>query len=822
MDDFVHNKLTQWDLSELIQTFKEQHIDKEALYELDDQTIAELIPIVGTRLKFKKRLKLLLEEQNTTDPETSESSVQCKWAFDEEAVFAQVCPSPNKANDKGKRRLDLQGESSQGQSPARKRPREDIQGSYTEEVILSDVKNIMRCVRQKLPNQDDKLNKFLKNSIKHLETDKREVVGVFGRTGAGKSSLINAVIGVKDLLPSGDISACTSVMIRVEANMHNPKYEAEIEFITKEEWKEELWTLFNFLGDNEDKEEDADDQDSFKKLSELYGEEWRNKSPENLMDKKYFRKIPEFLQSKSKILTSDTAKELSAKCVKYTRSESKEEDAKDVKRWYWPLVKCVTFRVPKNGLLQHVTLVDLPGNGDRNKSRDRMWKRVVGSCSTVWIVAEINRAASEKEPWEILEESCSLMGNGGECRQIHFICTKSDNIGGSDDQSAAGVRAQILKRNKQAKIKVMAEFSKLKEVKKHFSVEYFKVFTVSSEEFLRRKNLDRDDTEIPSLQEFLQDLNEWHSETLNYVSGAHGILSLIQGASSREGADIKTTVCKGLEEKLSLELDKVREPMGKTLMAFEKCLSEGVDKSKSSCDKVLKSVLYPTKKGGAFHRILKCVVENGGIHKPKKGKSININMKLTSCLTDSIDEEFKKTFPNEGNSGPFNGVINAFSLGTKKLMNKECENVKLQLTFLKTEEVKMKTKLNKLIRERKKTIYSSLTTTIEETMKECYDRAKEIRGEGMLKNMRETIEMHVHGSKNVMFVQAKDAMKKQLRDLMLEIQEKLDSTMLESIELSLKTDGVSIPDVSVELEMVKNYYNELTECPDDDAILCID
>ncbi|KAJ4931691.1 hypothetical protein JOQ06_010131, partial [Pogonophryne albipinna] len=490
------------------------------------------------------------------------------------------------------------------------------------------------------------------------------------------------------------------------------------------------------------------------------------------------------------------AKELSAKFVKYTRSESKEEDDKDVKRWYWPLVKCVTVRVPKNGLLQHVTLVDLPGNGDCNKSRDTIWKKVVGSCSTVWIVAEINRAASEKESWEILEESCILMGNGGECRQIHFICTKSDNIGGSDDQSAAGVRAQILKQNKQAKIKVMAEFRKLKEVKKHFSEEYFKVFTVSSKEFLRRKNLDRDDTEIPSLQEFLQDLNEWHSETLNYVSGAHGILSLIQGASSREGADIKTPVSIELEEKLSPELDKVREPMKETLTAFEKCLSEGVDKSKSSCDKVLKSVLYPTKKGG-FHRILKCVVENGGIHKPKKGKSININMKLTSCLTDSIDEEFKKTFPNEGNSGPFNGVINTFSLGTEKLiMNKECENVKLQLTFLKTEEEKMKTKLNKLIRERKKTIYSSLTTTIEETMKECYDRAKEIKGKGSEEKMRETIEMHMHGSKNVMFTQAKDAMMEQLRDLMLEILEKLESTMQESIELSLKTDGVSIPDVT--------------------------
>lgn len=38
-------------------------------------------------------------------------------------------------------------------------------------------------------------------------------------------------------------------------------------------------------------------------------------------------------------------------------------------------------------------------------------------------------------------------------------------------------------------------------------------------------------SEIPKLQEFLKDLNDSHSETLNYVSGAHGILSLIQGAS---------------------------------------------------------------------------------------------------------------------------------------------------------------------------------------------------------------------------------------------------------------------------------------------------
>ena len=59
------------------------------------------------------------------------------------------------------------------------------------------------------------------------------------------------------------------------------------------------------------------------------------------------------------------------------KNDSKDGDSKYRKRWYWPLVKCVTVRVPKNHLLQHVTIVDLPGTGDHNKSRDEMWKSVI-------------------------------------------------------------------------------------------------------------------------------------------------------------------------------------------------------------------------------------------------------------------------------------------------------------------------------------------------------------------------------------------------------------------------------------------------------------
>ncbi|XP_028456094.1 nuclear GTPase SLIP-GC isoform X1 [Perca flavescens] len=814
MDDFVRNKLTEWGFSELKQKFEDEGIDTESLYALGDQEIADLIPKVGPRAKFKRRLKLLMEEQNSTNlvPANSPAQEQNSTNLVPVNSPAQVFPSTSDTSDKGKRKLDLLDECSNLQSPTRKR-RHD---TYPEETILCDVKEIMKFVQKKIPNQDNKLNKFLKKKILDLETDKRELIGVFGKTGAGKSSLINAVIGVKNLLPSGSVSACTSVMIKVEANKENQKYVADIEFITKEDWKDELWSLLNFLRDNADQENSQEEEEDFhdteEKLSALYGEEWKNKSPENLMDNKYFKEIPEFLDSKKKRLTCESAKELSAKFVKYTRSDSEDGERK---RWYWPLVKCVTIKVPNNDLLRHITLVDLPGNGDRNRSRDKMWKQVVGSCSTVWIVTDINRAAAEREPWEILKSTCSLMGNGGECQHIHFICTKTDVIEDLESDDHSAVRAVILDKNMKAKKLVRKHFSKVPEVKKHFNEECFKVFTVSSKEFLKKKRLDSDDTEIPKLRAFLKDLNDCHSETFNYVSGAFGILSLIQGAS-QEGADKRTDVCTVLVEKMKRDLDEVRKPMQETLEAFEKCLSEGVEKSKGSYEKVLKLVLHPrTIKGGAFHKILKCVVENGGIHKPKKGKQINLNGKLASCLADSIDEEFKKTFPNEGTCGPFNGALNKFSLDTEKLIEKY-KDVKLQLIFLQTEVKKVKTKLKKIIRERKKTIYSSLTTTIEEFMQECYDKAAEFRGEGSLKNMRETIEKHVRDAKNIMFERAKDEMTNQLRDLMEAILEDLEKTMQESIVLSLSTDGDSIPDVTEELQMVKSHYNELMGNPNEE------
>lgn len=68
-------------------------------------------------------------------------------------------------------------------------------------------------------------------------------VAVVGATGAGKSSLINAVVDQWCVLPTSGTQACTSVVVKIENNPRN-EYEAEISFLEKEVDFIHLFQLF--------------------------------------------------------------------------------------------------------------------------------------------------------------------------------------------------------------------------------------------------------------------------------------------------------------------------------------------------------------------------------------------------------------------------------------------------------------------------------------------------------------------------------------------------------------------------------------------------
>lgn len=69
---------------------------------------------------------------------------------------------------------------------------------------------------------------------------------LYGETGIGKSTLINAIIE-KEVLPvAGGGDGCTSAIVEVSQNKEDYLYRAEVEFLSKEEWEESIEALLAF------------------------------------------------------------------------------------------------------------------------------------------------------------------------------------------------------------------------------------------------------------------------------------------------------------------------------------------------------------------------------------------------------------------------------------------------------------------------------------------------------------------------------------------------------------------------------------------------
>ncbi|KAF2800452.1 hypothetical protein K505DRAFT_228631 [Melanomma pulvis-pyrius CBS 109.77] len=309
---------------------------------------------------------------------------------------------------------------------------DSIQGALSQYVTLS-------------PDAD-----YFGKEIEKLRTQaerKPTVVGVGGTTGAGKSSLINAILDEERLMPTNCMRACTAVVTEISWNNSldpNRKYTATIEFITREDWEKEVRILLkDFRTESGGVAKESSDPNSdgiaWAKFHAVYPEKTKEMLYNcNVADLMNVTSVLDVLGT-TKNINKSTAEPFYRELQRYVDSKEKSRGKnKNDKRdrtsvvpeiELWPLIKVVKIQTKSLALSTGAVIVDLPGVHDSNAARDAVAQGYLEQCTRLWIVTPINRAVDDKAAKTLLGDSFKrqLKFDGG-LSDVTFICSKTDDI----------------------------------------------------------------------------------------------------------------------------------------------------------------------------------------------------------------------------------------------------------------------------------------------------------------------------------------------------------------------------------------------------------
>lgn len=336
------------------------------------------------------------------------------------------------------------------QALAKEASTEKLEAGVKEGVRLLD-----RLVQALEPGKEtDDIKQWLQQIelVRQEATGARTVVGVVGNTGAGKSSVINAILDEERLVPTNCMRACTAVVTEMSWNSsedESSKYRAEIEFIKPAEWERELKVLFEEIIDGsggisrEVGNPDSQAGIAYAKIRAVY---WRltredlvNSSIEKLMadhsvrgllgTTKYikdrhcdtfYKTLQHYVDSKEKLeLTKDSDDDDEEEDKKKKKTRKREQE-------FWPLIKVVRLYVKADALSTGAVLVDLPGVADSNAARAAVAEGYMKQCTGLWIVSPINRAVDDKAAKNLLGSTFRRqLKYDGTYSAVTFICSKT-------------------------------------------------------------------------------------------------------------------------------------------------------------------------------------------------------------------------------------------------------------------------------------------------------------------------------------------------------------------------------------------------------------
>ncbi|KAK4199425.1 hypothetical protein QBC40DRAFT_349451 [Triangularia verruculosa] len=286
--------------------------------------------------------------------------------------------------------------------------------------------------------------------LERLSKPTRTIVGVVGNTGAGKSSVISAVLDEERLLPTNCMRACTASPTEISYNYSddpNELYRAEVDFIIAEDWLKDLRSLFSDLLDgNGEVSRECTNQDSdagvaYAKIRAVYPSKTKESmalsTPEDMVREAAVARV----LGTTKKLRTTTSAALYRQLQEYVDSREKNTEKRIE---YWPLIKVVRIYTKASALSTGACLVDLPGVQDSNAARAAVAANYMKACTGLWIVAPITRAVDDKTAKSLLGDSFRRqLKYDGTYSAVTFICSKTDDISETEAADSLGLTEDL-------------------------------------------------------------------------------------------------------------------------------------------------------------------------------------------------------------------------------------------------------------------------------------------------------------------------------------------------------------------------------------------
>ncbi|XP_076401344.1 nuclear GTPase SLIP-GC isoform X2 [Peromyscus maniculatus bairdii] len=594
-------------------------------------------------------------------------------------------------------------------------------------------------------------------------------VGFLGSTGAGKSSLINALIQQAMFLPVSGESICTSCIVQVSSGCCE-QYEAKIHLLSDQEWKAELKDLTMLLhrADGPRGEEvdmwarDDAAEEAAQKLQMLYGHGAERRHYEDLLKMKPRGRIPT-----SRIITL------------------KAEETID---------KCSVIWV--------ISDVERVSGG---KAHEDLLNESIKACQRGFCrdIALVVTKTDKLHLREYLRER--KMGNQAIQSQREAVLQRNEII----KLQRSRILKEKLKRKLPADSKVL-EASDL-------------VYTVSAHEYWQQAFLTEEESEIPKLREYVRKrlLDKKRRLVTKYVTEAFGLLLLTDTFNSEESLLTEHLNMGGLRRFVEEKMELLEKAIEQCFARMEQPLQAGVQVARASYRRILRTCLVRSRGNQGFHQTLKAVCLKNGVYASRTLARIDLNGALSQPIYDQIDPVFGGIFRDGKPTGSALMLhIDAFKHSLEERMaeigiRNGWKYDGYKRGFLIQEISAILGGLEGHILRRKRKIYESVSSSIQSDLKPCYEEAAQITGKKACERMKDVIRRGVERQvAEGMFERARERMWHQFQQLKHGITEKVKGSITTMLTLAApQGDGLykELADVRSEQKEMEKLHRSLRE-----------